>query len=380
MKKLLTSISTKITYTILLAFILAFSFKEIGVSSPEISQLQDEAKPFSAASLKDINSVLKPYFHGVSNRFIFQEYLAVYSDFSKWLLCSDLKKNTIKKIQLNDSFLLTCILGSNQVKKLESKRTFYANRFELRWSETVVKEFAFSGEHIYLYVSAVDFNKLPKQEEVLRSGVDPEVHHGNYIIELKEKDSVWSTNRILRTDEKYPKESFGRFSIIDNSLCLFKKNRLNAVDHYSYIQMASDWVSVPSQQKQKQLLSVYIMECYFMNNLTFNYDTYTLINNTDGETYKIINGTMDSENVFTNESEQIGDKVFFCLYYNKDDKIKILELDLTTKKPKLLKTFDIDKGFNFLPVFYYERSLKKLHLLDMNKDRQMYILNTIQIN
>ena len=364
-----------------MTLLLAFSFKEINVNKNEFSELQDDLKPFSAAGLKEINAVLKPHFHGVSSRFIFHEYLAVYSEFYNLLLCSDLKKNTIKKLHLNDSFILTCILGAEQVKKLESKRTFYANRFVSGITETSVYGYAFSGEHIYLYVSAIDYNKMPKQEEVLRSGVDPLIHHGNYLIELKEKDSVWYTNRILRTDEKYPKESFGyRFSMVDNSLCIFKKNRLNAVDHYSYIAMASDWVSVPSPQKHKQLLSVYILECNFSNNLTYNYDTYTLINNVDGETYKIINGTFDVDGVISTVSEQIGDKVFFSMYYKKEDKIKILELNLSTKKSKLLKTFDINKGYNFRPVFYYEINLKKLHLLDLTEDRQMYILNTMDIN
>jgi len=354
--------------------------KELSARIDELNRFAADTNTgkFSFKNFNEINQNIKTKFFGNTDKFILKEYLALYSKLSGWLIYSNLKLNTMGSIRLTDSLMASIVYTPAQLKQIQSKREFYQQHIE-GLMESKISAFAYFRDRIYLTFTMIDYDKMPAIEQVSE---DKPVYlvQQEYLIEMDVNGNKLSVLRIKNLKKDCEKCEFQtRFSILDDEVALFFKTKEGKNEIYQYYHLMHEWNKRISMQKQTSMMSPYILENIFMNQYTHNYDRNILIDNKTGVYIKMHPSQM-SDNILTGSSIFINKEFAFYNVLNRiENKHWIYRVNLSTKQVDVIRSYTELNTQPFGPMFYFEEASGKLHIIDINDDKNFYIIESIQL-
>jgi hypothetical protein len=341
----------------------------------------NEINAFSIKNFDSINKQIQKRFFGRTNHFIFNEYLSLYSDLSRWFIHSDLKTNTTGSLRLTDSLLTSFIYSKTQIKETDPKRTYYKKAVE-GLIEGKIYAFGYHHNSIYLFYHLIDYNKMESPQGLAKLNNTVSLKYGFHLVEININNGIYSISRKLDLSEDCKKPGFSfhsKFSIAEDHPAFFFKTSTNEKDAFEYILLAKDWKRKISEQRQPKLMSKFIGENIFINQFSFNYDKNLLINNQTNAFIKVHPLSLDDFVLTGGSILTYKNAMYFNVLNRQEQKHWVYKVDLTTLKVEILKTYYEMDTYGFYPMFYLEQATDLLYILDINDDKKFYIIDSIKL-
>lgn len=377
------NLMTKLYYDSTL--LIKFPTKEL---SNKIDQLNNYNKLLLNKSIKSnsfnltsLSFYYKKYLFGPSQRYLINNYLSLYNELTRTTVFTNLKDNKAYKYKLNDSFIYSNCYTNIQIQEAKKNRDFYKKSIE-KLTESHVLSFGYYKNKFYLVCDVIDYKSLKSQEYVDKNpNEEISLVYDYFLIEFNVKDSQFAKNRIQKITEEDSKYDFRMgFSIAENRPALFFKDK-DKNSNYAYYLLDTTWNKRNSLQKQPNLMSKYILESVFVNNYTFSYDKYNLINNVNGNYLKVIEGDYDVNlNIVAGGSVLVVKNYVYIPILDRSKKTNtIYKINVTNKEIIKIKELTELNKFNFFPFLYHDNILNLVYIIDVNDEKDFYIVDKINL-
>lgn len=331
---------------------------------------------FSTKVLDSIYFVLKKRFVGTTQRFIVKDEIVFYSELTRWIICSNLRTGKTINLRLEDSLLYDKlgIIFDNK------KRKFYKDNVE-NLAETQITSFCYYEDKLYLALNVIDYSKMKSEKDLTPTNNEVELIFMKFIAKYDiSEGKLTLVKKLDLTDENLKYDIRYGFSIYNDKPVLYLKKSLNKKDSFYAIDLSANWSLKNIKQSRTDLMSEHILENVFYNHITYNYDSYTLINNSTGKYKKLFPETMLTTLKLSGGSILInGDDLFMSVLNRGNKKHMIYRISLTSGSVSQLKELIEPNIYDFYPFFYLDNHTNKLRVFDIDDDFKLILQCEIQL-
>lgn len=348
------------------------------VTYPERFDMKTE--PFSQNQLNAFNSDIRNKFFVDFRRTIWKENLVLYSDVTRWLSCLNLGNGTFVSLRMTDSILMDAAYGFEGLSKVKVQRDFYIENIP-GLTESKINSFCFADGKLYLDYRVLDYQNMKSEKEILSSGNEAVLIYRNILAEADINTGGFRVIRSMDISDDYFNYRIGFSQVGGMPAWVYKKESNENEDSFYYLGLTKEWKLKSFNQKRPELLSKYLIENLFIDEFTYNYDQYILINNHTGKYVKIHPGHMSLNGLLTGGSLFVDSQfIYFNALRRSTKDHYIHRLNISNAKLEVLKTLKEQDDFSFYPVFYHDISSGKLFVLDISNKKELVIVDQITLS